>query len=75
MSDIYMPKMDGLSMSERIKQDFPDKPVILLTAFTDAADLKRAIEIGVDRYVSKPVQTHEQLEKPSRFLTAANQST
>jgi signal transduction histidine kinase len=64
MSDIYMPKVDGLSMSERIKEAFPDTPVVLLTAFTNPEDMKRAIEIGIDRYINKPVKSQEQLEKP-----------
>lgn len=64
MSDIYMPKLDGLSMSERIKERYPEKPIILLTAFTDANDLKRAIEIGIDRYINKPVSTYTQISKP-----------
>jgi len=64
ISDIYMPHMDGLKMSEIIKERYPEQPVVLLTAFTNAVDLKRAIEIGIDRYINKPIQTIEQIEKP-----------
>lgn len=64
LSDIYMPKIDGLSMSETIKKQYPDQPIILLTAFNNVNDLKRAISIGIDNYINKPVQTQEQLNNP-----------
>lgn len=64
MSDIYMPKIDGLTMSQRIKERFPDTPVVLLTAFNNIEDMKHAIEIGIDRYINKPIKSQEQLEKP-----------
>ncbi len=64
MSDIYMPKIDGISMSEQIKKSSPEKPIIMITAFTNPDDMKRAIEIGIDYYISKPIQNQEQIEKP-----------
>lgn len=55
ISDVMMPEMDGLEFSEIIKQRDPAMPVILTTAFNDSAYLHRAIDIGVDNYVLKPV--------------------
>jgi len=64
LSDIYMPKLDGLSMSKIIKERFPEQPIILLTAFNNAEDLKKAIDIGIDGYINKPILREEQLHIP-----------
>ncbi len=64
LSDIYMPKLDGLQMSEHIKEHFPKQPVVLLTAFNNIDDLKKAIKIGVDSYINKPIQSQDELTIP-----------
>ena len=55
ISDVKMPKMDGLAMSKEIKSISPKTPIIITTAFSDSDYLMRAIEIGINRYVTKPV--------------------
>ena len=55
VSDVKMPKMNGLDMSFQIKKLSPKTPIIITTAFSDSEYLMKAIEIGVDRYVTKPV--------------------
>ena len=55
VSDIMMPEMDGLEFSEIIKRRDPSMPIILTTAFNDSAYLHRAIDVGVDNYVLKPI--------------------
>ena len=55
ISDVKMPKMDGLAMSSEIKKLSPKTPIIITTAFSDSDYLMRAIEIGINRYVTKPV--------------------
>lgn len=55
ISDVMMPEMGGLEFSEIVRQRDPSIPIILATAFNDAAYLHRAIDIGVDNYVLKPI--------------------
>lgn len=55
VTDIKMPRMDGLDMAEHIKGTGHAVPIIVVTAFSDRDYLIRAIDIGVDRYVTKPV--------------------
>lgn len=55
ISDVVMPEIDGLEFSEISKQRNPSTPIILTTAFNDFASLHRAINIGVDHYVLKPI--------------------
>jgi CheY-like chemotaxis protein len=55
VTDIMMPRMDGLAMTEAIKAESPGVPVIVVTAFEQTQFLMRSIALGVDRYVLKPV--------------------
>ena len=62
LTDIRMPVMDGLAMAEQIRDQDATVPIIILSAFDQADYLMRSIDIGVDRYVTKPVET-QQLQK------------
>ncbi|MEI8256587.1 MAG: response regulator [Deltaproteobacteria bacterium] len=59
VSDIQMPVMDGLTMAEELRRRDPRLPLIITTAFNDTHYLMRAIEVGVYRYVTKPVDTEK----------------
>ncbi|NTV09698.1 MAG: EAL domain-containing protein, partial [Zoogloea sp.] len=56
ITDILMPVMDGLAMATAIRQDDPLTPIIVTTAFERSDYLIRSIDIGVDKYVIKPVR-------------------
>ncbi len=55
--DIMMPKMDGLEVCRRLKNDaaFPFTPIIMVTAKADAKDIIAGLEAGGDEYLTKPV--------------------
>jgi len=55
VTDIFMPRMSGLEMSETIKSEDPDAQIIVITSDKDSEGLRRALAIGVERYISKPV--------------------
>lgn len=57
VSDIRMPEMDGLEMADHIKRDVAGAPIILTSAFTDTDYFLRSIDIGIDKYVLKPIRT------------------
>lgn len=59
LSDIAMPNMDGLTMSEAIKEIDPNQPIALFTAFSQSAYLKRAAEIGIATYILKPLNEEQ----------------
>ncbi len=61
VTDIMMPIMDGLTMAEHIRAMTPGIPIIVITAFGQTDYLIKAINLGIDRYVVKPIQG-EQLE-------------
>ncbi|TAN45477.1 MAG: diguanylate cyclase [Nitrospirae bacterium] len=55
ITDIKMPRMDGLDMTRAIKEINKLTPVIVTTAHDDTAFFLKSIEIGIDRYVLKPI--------------------
>ena len=62
LMDIQMPKMDGIEATKRIRQLEDDKksvPIIALTAYALQGDRERFIELGMDEYLSKPIQMEE----------------
>lgn len=55
MSDIQMPRMDGFAMIRAIRAINPRIPVTVVTAHSDYAYLVKAIELGLDHLLFKPV--------------------
>lgn len=55
ISDINMPKMDGLEMLEKVKEIDKDIPTMLITARTETQQLLKAISLHVDTYILKPI--------------------
>ncbi|HBA27278.1 MAG TPA: hybrid sensor histidine kinase/response regulator, partial [Nitrospinae bacterium] len=55
VSDVQMPNMDGLELTEKIKQDnrYSKIPVILVTAMESDEDKKRGMQVGADAYIVK----------------------
>ena len=55
--DVMMPKLDGLEVCRRLKEDssLPFMPVIMVTAKTDSKDIVAGLEAGGDEYLTKPV--------------------
>jgi PAS domain S-box-containing protein len=64
VTDLRMPLMDGLALAARIKQHAPKTPVVMYTAFNDVAEMRRAIDIGIDKYVNKPIPSFKSLIEP-----------
>ena len=58
VTDIFMPRMNGLEMCAAIKASDPDAQIIVITSDDDGDSLRRALEIGVERYIAKPVDMH-----------------
>ena len=67
--DIQMPQMNGLDMLEVLREKHVQCRVIVLTAYSDFAYAKKAIDLGIENYLLKPLKipelkkTLEQVEK------------
>lgn len=62
VSDINMPKMDGLEMCTRIKKLNDTIPIVITSAHNDPNFLKKAIDVGVNTYAMKPIDLYQLVE-------------
>ncbi len=69
LSDINMPGMSGLELLEKIKKKFTKPPpvVMMITAYGDADNYNRAMELGADDFITKPVDFKALKEKIKRI--------
>ena len=57
--DIMMPKLDGISVLEKIRKEGSPVPVMMLTAKAEIEDRVNGLEAGADDYLPKPFATKE----------------
>lgn len=74
ITDINMPKMDGLKMIAGLKSEFPDMQLIILTGYREFEYARRAIELGVSRFLLKPSKMNE-LEEAMEAVTKRLEQT
>lgn len=55
ITDMTMPEMSGEQLAKEVLKIRPDIPIILCTGFSERIDDKRAKEIGIRRYIEKPI--------------------
>ncbi|HVF69841.1 MAG TPA: response regulator transcription factor [Xanthomonadales bacterium] len=57
--DLGLPKITGESVCQEIKKQFPDLPVIILTAKNQTMDVVTGFKLGADDYIGKPFELEE----------------
>ena len=62
ITDVFMPISDGLDMTRYIKEISKDTPVIVLSAHSEKETLLKAIDVGVDKYLIKPIMADDILK-------------
>lgn len=62
ITDIMMPKLDGLDMTIKIKEIDSNIPIIILSAHSDKEKLLKAIDVGINKYFIKPFDPDEVIE-------------
>ena len=62
ITDVFMPISDGLDMIRYIKEISKDTPVIVLSAHSEKETLLKAIDVGVDKYLIKPIMADDLLK-------------
>jgi putative two-component system response regulator len=70
ISDIMMPKRNGLSLLDALKSNpkTKDIPLIFITALTDIEDKHKGLELGAVDYISKPFDIKEVIMKAKNIL-------
>lgn len=63
ITDITMPKMDGITMAEKIRELDSEQKIVIISAHGDSTRLIYAIDIGVDYFLTKPLDSNLLLKK------------
>lgn len=70
ITDINMPIMDGLKLVSRIRSDeaHKDVPIIIITTEGSAEDRQRAMALGANAYITKPIQAPQVIAQVKELL-------
>lgn len=73
VSDINMPIMDGLKLVGLVRQDprYANVPIVICTTESGAEDRARAMALGANAYITKPIQAPVVLAKVKELLQLA----
>jgi two-component system chemotaxis response regulator CheY len=76
LADINMPVMDGLKLVSLVKGNpvYKDIPIIIVTTEGAEEDKKKALAIGANAYLPKPIQTQELIRLVNEFLVNPGKS-
>jgi two-component system chemotaxis response regulator CheY len=70
LTDINMPIMDGLKLVKRVRSDatHKDVPIIVVTTEGSEEDKERALQLGANAYITKPIQAPQVIAKVRALL-------
>lgn len=59
LSDMRMPRMDGIQLLQQVRARWPETAVVMITAVSDVEEAVRCLSIGAMDYLTKPFQLEE----------------
>jgi len=70
ITDINMPVMDGLKLISLVRKDvnYRNIPIMIITTEGGAEDRERALSLGADAYITKPIQAGQVLDSVKSLL-------
>ena len=71
ISDVMMPRMDGLELTAALRGAKIDLPVLIITAKGQMEDMERGFRAGTDDYMVKPIQLRELMLRVGALLRRA----
>lgn len=75
ISDIMMPEIDGFEFADNVRRVNKTIPILFMSAKEDLNSKKRAFQIGIDDYMTKPIELEELLIRVKALLRRANIET
>jgi DNA-binding response OmpR family regulator/HPt (histidine-containing phosphotransfer) domain-containing protein len=66
--DLLIPKLDGISLCRQLRAQGVQKPILLLTAKDQSADVVKGLDAGADDYITKPYELSELLARMRALL-------
>ncbi len=74
ITDIILPKINGLDLCKQIRENRPDTPIIMLTALGTTDDKVEGFDAGADDYLVKPFEMRELLVRIRALLKRHNKT-
>jgi len=73
-TDINMPIMDGLKLVSLVRNDpsYKNVPIVIITTEGAHEDRERALALGANEYITKPIQTNKIIDSAKRLLNLAS---
>jgi DNA-binding response OmpR family regulator len=71
ISDIMMPEVDGFEFAQTIREQNQEIPILFMTARDDFAAKQRGFKVGIDDYMTKPIDLDELLLRIGALLRRA----
>ncbi len=68
LTDIEMPNMTGLELMEVVKQRFPEIKMAIMTTFSRAGYIRRALEAGVDGFILKEASSEDLVDAIKKIM-------
>jgi len=70
VTDINMPIMDGLKLVKRVRSDpsHKDTPIVIITTEGSSEDRQRALQLGANAYITKPIQAPQVIATVKELL-------
>lgn len=71
ISDIMMPGIDGYELTKQLRSDYPEMPILMISAKETFEDKRHGFLAGIDDYMVKPVDLNEMLLRIQALLRRA----
>jgi len=62
LTDLKMPEMDGMDLTYKVKEDYPDLPVMVMTGYPSVESAIEALRAKVADYITKPFNINQLLK-------------
>lgn len=75
--DLMLPDVDGLELLRQMRETkvFDALPIIIVSALADADQIRKGLEMGADRYITKPAMSHNLLKTVQEVLKMGRRIT
>jgi DNA-binding response OmpR family regulator len=75
--DMVLPDIDGLELLRQIRETkvFDTLPIIIVSAAVDSDRIRKGLDMGADRYITKPAISHNLLKTVQEVLKTGRRTT